>query len=461
MSTEESTHKDDTPNGVQEPTPPRKVDVIKELDAVDDEEVPEYEILSEPEEPQATEASETPSPDVPAAEETVSPPEPTIEEQEVVTARALTRARVRDLRALLGKYIRRHLPETPPPVKHTDEPPRFVGTHAKVLPYLRLIPWALAALFALSFLWDFDGMVLRAFGYELPLDGLLRIVSVSGLIGFFTNWLAITMLFNPRKRRPIFGQGLIPAQRERVIYRLARAVSEELINEEIIKAKIEESRVIPKYREMALSVTHGVLEDPEFRAELKQLTSDYIDKVLTSDAVRKKIVDFTVQKLEEYTSQSLGGLAIKAYRFLNEEDFQRRIDLAVQQLPKSVDLVLDEMDHLLDRLPEKIAERSDEIEQWVTKTVLGFVSTLDVYDMIIGNMRQYDEQKLETLIKNSSNEQLNYIKYLGGLLGFFGGLVIWRPLLALTVFGAIGLILYTLDVTLLRLQKREDQPASS
>ena len=81
--------------------------------------------------------------------------------------------------------------------------------------------------------------------------------------------------------------------------------------------------------------------------------------------------------------------------------------------------------------------------------VLGFVENLNVYDMIISNMRQYDELKLETLIKTSSNEQLNYIKYLGGVLGFFGGLVIWNPPLALTVFGVLGLTLYGLDVALM------------
>ena len=111
------------------------------------------------------------------------------------------------------------------------------------------------------------------------------------------------------------------------------------------------------------------------------------------------------------------------------------------------------MDHLLDRLPEKITERSEEIERWATKIILGFVGTLDIYSMIITNMRKYDEVQLEALIKNSSNEQLNYIKYLGGVLGMIGGLVIFKPLLALTVLGTIGLILVGLDVALVRLRK--------
>ena len=56
------------------------------------------------------------------------------------------------------------------------------------------------------------------------------------------------------------------------------AVSEELINEEIIKQKIEEAQIIPKYREMALSVTRGILEDQDsIRAEEKQAAQQLLD----------------------------------------------------------------------------------------------------------------------------------------------------------------------------------------
>lgn len=387
----------------------------------------------------------------PPAESDPTGPEP-VAVTSVPEARAVTRARARDLRALIATYIRRHLPvvhrEKPP----VEEPPRTVGAHARALPALRLVPWILFALFLVSFLWDFDGITLTPAGRLLDLQGLLRILSVSGLIGFATNWLAITMLFNPRRRRPIFGQGLIPAQRERVIYRLAKAVSEELINEEIIKRKIEEAQIIPRYRELALSVTRGVLEDPEFRNDLKALTADYVQRVLTSEEVRRRIVDYTIEKIEAYVGEGVGGLALKAYRFLNEEDFKRRIDKAIHQIPGSLDIVLDEMDAMLDRLPEKIEARAEDIETWATRAVLAFVEQLDVYGMIMSNMAQYDERQLEDLLRRTTNEQLNYIKYLGGVLGFVGGLVIWEPVLSVVSLATLGLLLYGVDEGLMRLR---------
>ncbi len=372
----------------------------------------------------------------------------------VVEAKQMTRARAEDFRALLTKYIKAHLPDSGPSDKDHQAPIRMEGGHASLLPVLRAIPWVLFLLFAGSFLWDFDGMSMSAFGKTFALDGLVRIVSVSGLIGFLTNWVAITMLFNPRKQRPLFGQGLIPAQRERVIYRLATAVSEELINKDIIKKKIEEKEIIPKYRELAMSVTRGVLEDESFRAELKILTADYVQTVLTSDEVRLKIVDFVVGKIEAYVGAGLGGMALKAYRYLNEDDFKARIDKAIHQIPTQLDVILDQIDTLIDKIPEKIEARAEDIENLATTVVLGFVENLDIYEMVMSNMMAYDEGKLEDLIKNSSNEQLNYIKYLGGALGGLGGLVIWQPIPAVLAFAVFGLILFLIDEGLYRLRAK-------
>jgi uncharacterized membrane-anchored protein YjiN (DUF445 family) len=377
---------------------------------------------------------------------------------DIPEARAITRARVRDVRDLLAKYIRRHLPEAPEERDPVPTIPKRDGKYNSLLLVLQVIPWGLAAFFLFSFFWDFDRIVLHPFGRELVLDGLIRILSVSGLIGFFTNWLAITMLFNPRKKRPIFGQGLIPSQRERVVYRLARAVSEELINEEIIKQKIEEAEIIPKYREMALSVTRGILEDPDFRKDLKGITTDYVGTVLASEQVRRRIVEFTIEKIESYLGEGMGGLALKAYRYLNEEDFKRRIDRAINEIPGNLDGVLDGVDELLDEIPSRIEARSEDIEVWATRIVLGFVENLDVYSMIMSNIDRYDERQLEDLLKNTTNEQLNYIKYLGGALGCIGGLVIWQPLLSIAFLGAVGLAMFGLDALLFSLQSRNVSP---
>jgi uncharacterized membrane protein YheB (UPF0754 family) len=369
-------------------------------------------------------------------------------------AKAVTRRRAHDLGLLVARYVRRYLPKREPAASPVaPEPPKLKGRLGAILPVMQLIPWVLGALFAVSFVWDFPGAAVELFGRVLPVEGLLRILAVSGLIGFATNWLAITMLFQPREKRPIVPQGLIPAQRERVIFRLAQAISQELINEEIIKQKIEESGAIRKYREQAVSVLKSVVEDPGFRNELKELTAAYVESVLGSEEMRTQLTQIAMEKIEDYAGQGFRGLALKAYRAVNEDAFQRSIERAVRELPGALDPLLDRIDVALDKVPEKVEARSEQIETFATKTVLGFVERLDVYSMIVENARGFDEAQLENLLKKTSNEQLNYIKYLGGILGVVGGFVIWEPILALAVLVALSLGLWAADEALFRLAR--------
>lgn len=368
--------------------------------------------------------------------------------------------KTRDLKGFVRKYLERYLP---PPATEPS-PSRLADkeiTLSPALRYIRIIPYMLLAIFGASFLWDFDGIILYPLGFELPLEGLLLKISVSGLVGFGTNWLAITMLFHPRKRRPIFGQGLIPAQRDRVIERLAKAVSQELINEKIIRRRIEESGIVPKYRDQAVAVTHTILADQEFRADLKTHLVHYVNSVLSSEDMRRKIVDVTIALVKDITGPGIGGVAFKAYHYLNKDAFRRKIDDAVRELPQNMDIVLDELDNVLDRIPDRIAEQSTDIEELVSKIILRFIGTLDMYSMIIANMRNYNELQLEALIRNSSNEQLNYIKYLGGVLGMVGGLVITQPLVAVGLLGAGFAGLVVLDVAIMRVLWRDETQAAS
>jgi len=352
---------------------------------------------------------------------------------------------------MLIDYIRRHLPPLPSPLRTEFEPVRQKQSRVLsfVLLLLRSVPPLLLAAFIFSFWWDVPIGDRTYFGITYHFENLLRIISVSGLIGYLTNWLAITMLFHPRRRRPLLGQGLIPAQRERVIYRLAKTVSEELINEEIIKEKIEASGLLRKYREMAFAVTRNIIEDPEFRRELKTFASRYLNESLSSPEVRDRIVTFVEDKLRLLAGGGVAGLALRSWRFWNRDDFRQRLEEIVQEIPASVDTIMDELDPVIDQLPDKIEARAEDIENWSAHIVLGFVERLDVYGMVVSNMQKYNEDKLEALILNASNEQLRYIKYLGGVLGTVGGLVIWEPFTSMVLFVAGGGTIYALDSLLL------------
>jgi len=366
---------------------------------------------------------------------------------------AHSRVRIRDFWTLVKEYAAIHAPVIPPSQSRVLPQPSVKDRSLTVLRYLRLTNYALAGLFVISFVWDFPGISIQLWHHSLALDGLLRITSVSGLIGFLTNWLAVTMLFHPRQRRPVFGQGLIPAQRERVIDQLARTIYKNLINPQTILSRIEESNLLARYREMVLQVSRDILEDRNFREDLKSLAVDYAEHLLPPKEVRLKFAQLAIERIARHIN-GFRRLALRIFRFFKEDELQDMIDDAICELPQSLDPVLDQFEKLLDTLPEEIAARAEEIEKWILKAVPSFIQQIDVYGLLIANMRKLDEERLERLIKNdTSNEQFNYIKDLGGILGFFGGLVIWQPVPALIVFGVLGLSLWLLDVLLLRARK--------
>lgn len=370
------------------------------------------------------------------------------QDSRVQKAKVASAARGREFVSLVLEYGKRYWPKRKRErVEAVSEPPRFTGRLGTVLPYLRVLPWILTALFALSFAWDFPGTSFQIGGRPFSMEGIMRICAVSGLIGFGTNWLAITMLFQPRQKRAILPQGLIPAQRERVIFRLTQAISQELINEEIIQQKIQESGVISRYRDTILGTIRGVVDDPGFRTELKALTEAYVRDVLGSESVRKELSEIIEEKLME---QNLGRF-VKLYRAVAEADFQRRLDRALDEIPEAVVPMLDRIDVALDNVPERLERHADTIEAAATRAVLSFIEGFDVRGMLVEKARAFDEGQLEDLLKRTSNEQLNYIKYLGAILGVVGGLVIWEPVsLIVIVVGALGV--WSVDEMLVRMR---------
>ena len=339
--------------------------------------------------------------------------------------------------------------------KDQTPPPKLEVANKWVLRILFVFPFILLGLFVTSFFWDFEGVSATIFGVELSFEGLFSILSISGLIGYATNWIAITMLFKPSQKRPLMGHGLIPAQKDRIAFRLARAVSEDLINPEIIKKKIHDSQAISKYREKATEYVRSIIDEPGFRSDLKTLTVDYVDEMIADAEVRTSIAKAIIEQVENsLESNSIERVALKAYSYIKGQETQEIIEEALTKLPGNVEKGLNKMDEFLDTLPDRIDSNSDVIEDIVTNILYKLINQLDVHHLVEDNLRQYDEQRLEMLIKNASNDQLQYIQYLGAVLGTVGGFVIWEPVASLVVLASFCGIFFLADSIIFTAQKK-------
>ena len=80
--------------------------------------------------------------------------------------------------------------------------------------------------------------------------------SIGAIIGYFTNYIAIKMLFRPRKayyflgKRLPFTPGLIPSKRGKLAEAIARVVRENLLTEESVKQRLNEENVRESIRSL-------------------------------------------------------------------------------------------------------------------------------------------------------------------------------------------------------------------
>ncbi|TNE73023.1 DUF445 family protein [bacterium] len=357
--------------------------------------------------------------------------------------------RTKKLGSSLGKLISSHvsnsLPE-PSEKKKVHTPPPPAKGHSNFILGLKLLPGFLTIVFIAARFWDFNGIKLNFYGNFLALDGLLTMISVSGLIGYLTNWLAITMLFKPKYKRPILGQGLIPSQKNRIAYRLAQAVSTDLINPEIIKQKLIESDLIGTYRRKGLDLIHNVLQSEAFRNELKGIITEYVSSLVENPDVRAEIAKEIISKIEDsLDNNSMEKMALKAYMLMRGEHAQRMVENAIAQLPQQLESTLTKLDESLDKIPPLIEEKSEQIEEYVSKSLFSILQQFDVHQLVEENIQRFDEERLSNLIKGTTNEQFQYIQYLGALLGMIGGFVIWQPVWATLAIGLIVGFIWGLD----------------
>lgn len=293
-------------------------------------------------------------------------------------------------------------------------------------------PLLLSTLFLLSFRFDYDGLV--------------RILSVSGLIGYVTNWLAITMLFRPRKKRPLLGWGLIPANKERIAMSLAGAVSRNLVNPDLIRKRLVESRILSNYLDSLAEQTTGILRSDAFRSDLDRMILDEIRTWVGSEQIRRQAAESLADALEEATSTSrLEHIAFKTYRKVRGDAFLAMIDQALRTIPDHVEPHLIHVHHWLDSIPDETRRHSGDIEAHILDSLHRVLSDMDLSSLMRDTVRAYDESRLELLIRDATSDQLKTIQYLGAILGTLGGFLIWKPLWAMPVFAGMSALVWGLD----------------
>lgn len=191
---------------------------------------------------------------------------------------------------------------------------------------------------------------------------IIRVVSIpliSAFIGWFTNAIAVWMIFRPHRPVNVLGlklQGLVPKRRDELARSIAETVEEHLVSHADVLA---------------------ILERAEFTTAL-------------DDAIREKIGDFLDNKL-------------KAINPMLTMFFQGSLREKVEELL---------MNEIRKMVPELSAQMMDKLEE-----------NLNFRQIVEDKVRSFDLFKLEQIIQGIAHRELRAIELLGGVLGFLIGLI--------------------------------------
>jgi len=133
--------------------------------------------------------------------------------------------------------------------------------------------------------------------------------TIGAFIGWITNWLAIKMLFRPRKPIKILFvtfHGIFPKNKPRIAEKLGTIVQRDLINFSDIKGRLQDADALNHFKEeIALRVDNAIRERIEKSALLDAIVPDQliqsVHKTIVTEIERNlpNVIDTSITKIEQ------------------------------------------------------------------------------------------------------------------------------------------------------------------
>ncbi|MGD9629606.1 MAG: DUF445 family protein [Pyrinomonadaceae bacterium] len=232
--------------------------------------------------------------------------------------------------------------------------------------------------------------------------GLL--VAFATVHGYAGAWLAVRMLFRPRRPFKVLGltlfpQGMIPRHRDRLANAIGKAVGEELVSQEtIMEQLVEKDFLRTKIRGVIDSYTQDVLSEnypsliealpanlrgPVLDAitSLQFTVAEHIDRILTSGETRAAISGFVTRRVDEVLSRRLTSV-------IDDDTLMNLVSFLGERIKTAL-----ESSELEKTIHDFVGRRIDDLAN--TDTPLGAMFTTDAV----------------ALLKEKANEQISPIAH--------------------------------------------------
>lgn len=277
-------------------------------------------------------------------------------------------------------------------------------------------------------------------GFQLYYEGnvwvnAVFVILMAGMVGYFTNFLAIKMLFQPKHGKVLGWSGLVPKNKSKIAKSLGESIQSNLLHPDIILTYIYERNLVetgiqkivkeideaihnveirtmlvtkiismlkergPEILEVIFDFSEETMkkmaERPEEVQKLWDYTKERLTYYLTEETNREelgkqlrvvlleempKLANLLNEGLEEYlkTRSTLGkiGIGVKKIFSFNEEAIRELLERFVKD-PETSDQFMNMMDEMMGGLQERL--NSKETQEFITRKISNWLEASGDY----------------------------------------------------------------------------------
>ena len=289
--------------------------------------------------------------------------------------------------------------------------------------------------------------------------------AVGAVIGYITNDFAIRMLFRPHHAKYVMGiripftPGVIPKEKARIAGAIGKAVSENLMNREVLEKSLLSDEMLEKISnaidEFVSTQSHNDETIEQFAGHylttdditaMRNNTTDGIVKMISGklqdSGLGNNIAHMAIEHVMEKTRNSVVGL-FGADKFVAglaqpiEKLLAKHINEILQNNSQQMveGLVKDESEQLMGMTMKQLIEGHDEqvaqiksgifnaYQVIITEHLPRILQDIDISGIIEQRINEMDMNEAEAIILDVMNKELRAIVWLGALLGCIMGTI--------------------------------------
>ena len=288
---------------------------------------------------------------------------------------------------------------------------------------------------------------------------------MGGLIGYITNYIAIRMLFRPHQAKYFMGihipftPGIIPKEKSRIASSIGKAVSENLMNREVLEKSLLSDEMLTKMNNAIDEFVATQSQNPEtieqfaghylsqedISAMRQNVTTGVVKMIsgkLNDSRLGDNIAHMAIEHVMEKTRNSVVGL-FGADKFVAglaqpiEKLLAKHINEILQHNSQQMveGLVTDESDKLMGMTMSQLVTGHDEqvaqikngiqsaYKTIITEHLPRILQDIDISAIIEQRINEMDMDEAEAIILDVMKKELRAIVWLGALLGCIMGTI--------------------------------------